>query len=96
MNALVRRLPIPLIVGTFLLLTQTGWFDGVIKVRGGDDPVYMSEDNPWAISGEARSTEAAVWFGTCGDANRRGHSAIARGEPGYRDELDPDGDGIAC
>lgn len=35
------------------------------------------------------------WTG-CGDARAAGTAPIYRGEPGYRAEMDGDGDGIAC
>ena len=36
-----------------------------------------------------------VWGG-CNDARAAGTMPIYRGEPGYRPEMDGDGDGIAC
>lgn len=36
-----------------------------------------------------------VWRG-CNDARAAGTAPIYRGEPGYRDGMDGDGDGIAC
>lgn len=97
MKAIVRRLPIPLIVGVFLLFTQTGWFDGAIKIWGGDDePVYMSEDNPWTIGYEKKTGAPAVYFANCAQAHASGQYSIRRGRPGYRPELDADGDGRAC
>ena len=36
------------------------------------------------------------YFGDCGEARESGEAPIYRGEPGYRDALDRDGDGVAC
>lgn len=35
-------------------------------------------------------------WGGCNDARAAGTAPIYRGEPGYRDNMDGDGDGIAC
>lgn len=35
-------------------------------------------------------------WGGCNDARAAGTAPIYRGEPGYRDGMDGDGDGIAC
>lgn len=36
------------------------------------------------------------FFATCDGARLAGRAPLLRGEPGYRPELDPDGDGVAC
>lgn len=38
----------------------------------------------------------AVYYKNCGVALAEGAAPIAKGEPGYRTGLDPDGDGVAC
>jgi hypothetical protein len=38
----------------------------------------------------------AVHYKNCGVALAEGAAPIAKGEPGYRTGLDPDGDGVAC
>ena len=45
---------------------------------------------------EAASRPAPVFYAWCSDAHERGVYSIRRDEPGYRDELDADGDGLAC
>lgn len=35
-------------------------------------------------------------WGGCNDARAAGAAPIYRGEPGYREDMDGDGDGIAC
>lgn len=36
------------------------------------------------------------YFENCSEAREAGEAPIYRSEPGYRDELDRDGDGVAC
>ena len=36
------------------------------------------------------------YFSDCGEARAAGEAPIYRGEPGYRDGLDRDDDGVAC
>lgn len=43
-----------------------------------------------------KSSESDVYFNNCSEAKASGYSNIRRGEPGYRDKLDRDHDGIAC
>ncbi|WP_086007978.1 excalibur calcium-binding domain-containing protein [Nocardia concava] len=38
----------------------------------------------------------SVYYKTCADAKRAGAAPLHRGDPGYRPDLDRDGDGIAC
>ncbi|HEX5522814.1 MAG TPA: excalibur calcium-binding domain-containing protein [Pedococcus sp.] len=39
---------------------------------------------------------APAYYANCDAARRAGAAPIRRGEPGYRRDLDRDGDGIAC
>ncbi|SBV31861.1 Excalibur [uncultured Sphingopyxis sp.] len=39
---------------------------------------------------------SAVYFGNCREARAAGAAPLYRGQPGYRPEMDGDGDGIAC
>jgi hypothetical protein len=39
---------------------------------------------------------AAVYYADCAAAEAAGAAPISRGRPGYRTELDRDGDGVAC
>lgn len=47
-------------------------------------------------SKKKKSDSNDVYFNSCKEAKASGYSNIRRGEPGYRDKLDRDGDGIAC
>jgi hypothetical protein len=37
-----------------------------------------------------------VYYDNCSEARENGAESIEEGEPGYREELDRDGDGVAC
>ncbi|MBY0521000.1 MAG: excalibur calcium-binding domain-containing protein [Sphingomonas sp.] len=43
-----------------------------------------------------REPQAGDQWGGCNDARLAGTSPIYQGEPGYREDMDGDGDGIAC
>ena len=38
----------------------------------------------------------AIYYPSCNAARAAGAAPIYRGQPGYREEMDGDGDGIAC
>jgi hypothetical protein len=40
--------------------------------------------------------EQSVYFPDCAAATAAGKAPMQQSQPGYRAELDPDGDGIAC
>jgi hypothetical protein len=49
------------------------------------------------MSAEERAAiENSVTYSGCGEASAAGAAPLHRGEPGYRDYFDGDGDGIAC
>lgn len=52
-------------------------------------PVTDVPDQPTA-------EESSVYYKNCGQARAAGAAPIDAGEPGYRPELDPDHDSIAC
>ena len=41
-------------------------------------------------------TASSAYYGDCGDARAAGAAPLHAGEPGYRSDLDRDGDGVAC
>lgn len=45
---------------------------------------------------EVARIEASAFFPNCSAARAAGAAPIYRGEPGYRGQMDGDGDGIAC
>jgi hypothetical protein len=50
---------------------------------------------PARRSGNARAASSA-FYGGCREARAAGVTPLHRGDPGYRIEMDGDGDGIAC
>ncbi|WP_404979369.1 excalibur calcium-binding domain-containing protein [Candidatus Nanosynbacter lyticus] len=46
--------------------------------------------------GDTDESEDDVYYANCSEARADGAESIREGEPGYREELDRDGDGIAC
>ena len=40
--------------------------------------------------------EDDIYYENCSEARADGAESIREGEPGYREELDRDGDGVAC
>ncbi|MGW7461896.1 excalibur calcium-binding domain-containing protein [Streptomyces sp. NPDC054797] len=60
------------------------------------DPVTPAEPSE-ATTSAAPATEApSAYYRRCADARAAGAAPLHRGEPGYRSELDRDGDGVAC
>ena len=58
-----------------------------------------STQAPTSASAEAPArsqVEASRYFSGCNEARAAGAAPIRVGEPGYREEMDGDGDGIAC
>ena len=54
---------------------------------------------PWAVSMDlqrARAPQPGDYWSGCRSAKAAGTAPIYVGEPGYRAEMDGDGDGIAC
>jgi Excalibur calcium-binding domain len=42
------------------------------------------------------TVEKTRYFASCSEARDAGAAPLYSGQPGYRTEFDPDGDGIAC
>jgi Excalibur calcium-binding domain len=50
-----------------------------------------------AVAAEAvERTERSVYYRGCNEVRAAGRAPLYRGDPGYRDGMDGDGDGIAC
>ena len=47
-------------------------------------------------AGERARIEASVFYSGCNEVRALGKAPIHAGDPGYRAEMDGDGDGIAC
>jgi hypothetical protein len=54
----------------------------------------------WAAAGrspeENQTRERSRYFSGCAEARAAGAAPIYRGQPGYREAMDGDSDGIAC
>lgn len=81
---------------------------GVAGVLLGAGSVAISEGGPAKVSGAAKAVAVSTgmmrarqpqtgdyWSG-CNEAREAGTAPIYAGEPGYREGLDGDSDGIAC
>lgn len=56
-----------------------------------------AHSTPSAKPGQtSEEIEASVYYANCDAARAAGHSPLMSGDPGYRPELDADGDGVAC
>jgi Excalibur calcium-binding domain len=42
------------------------------------------------------AVESSVYYSRCDEARAAGAAPIYRGQPGYREEMDGDSDGVAC
>lgn len=54
---------------------------------------------PFAVSmgwARAREPQEGDWWPGCDPVREAGSAPLYAGEPGYRDEMDGDGDGVAC
>jgi hypothetical protein len=59
--------------------------------------VERTEGRSAALSAPAdRAKLRSVYYRYCEDARQAGAAPLFRGQPGYRDALDRDGDGVAC
>jgi hypothetical protein len=63
--------------------------DGRAILSAGLRPVAAPE-------GQTREPQAGDYWENCSAARRAGVSSINASEPGYREEMDGDGDGVAC
>lgn len=86
-----------------LVVTGIGWGVSMFQSTGGERPEegqYMSSDNPWSLASgaddRAGATESSVYYSGCDAARAAGAAPIYRGQPGYREGMDGDNDGIAC
>ena len=96
-----------LLAGSGYILLQMGGIDGILtKLDRSDGTVerrYNTGTDPWSIPDPAteelkaqQAIQSSRFFKNCDAARRAGVAPIRIGEPGYRDILDGDGDGIAC
>ncbi|HEY0313371.1 MAG TPA: excalibur calcium-binding domain-containing protein [Allosphingosinicella sp.] len=63
---------------------------------GGPTGVRVASDAGAGAAPERSRIEASVYYSGCNAARAAGAAPIYAGQPGYRPEMDGDGDGIAC
>ena len=56
----------------------------------GGQPVGLTSE------ASASSSSPSIYYSRCAEARAAGAAPLRVGEPGYRSELDADGDGVAC
>lgn len=72
---------------------------GSIALSDGGPSAILSGLKPIAVSAglmRARSPQEGDYWPGCDSARAAGTAPIYAGEPGYREGMDGDGDGIAC
>lgn len=84
-----------LLWGAVLLGTAAGyvWSASPPPVPGDGSVV---ETSPAAPTASPQETENTAYYPNCDAARATGNAPIFAGQPGYRSELDADGDGRAC
>lgn len=81
-----------------LLIGGVAGVGSVAASDGGGEQV-LSAANSLAVRMDiqrARPPQEGDFWGGCNSARAAGTAPIYRGEPGYRPEMDGDGDGVAC
>jgi Excalibur calcium-binding domain len=71
---------------------------GAIAVTIAGSPVAQGAPSTTTTTSPspAPTTGSSIYYPNCRAACQAGAAPIYRGQPGYRDALDRDGDGIAC
>jgi Excalibur calcium-binding domain len=60
-------------------------------------PITAEEKAAASVAAEqARQVERSVYYAGCNEVRATGKAPLYRGDPGYREGMDGDGDGIAC
>lgn len=53
-------------------------------------------DSAWSAGNPISITERSVFYAGCDEVRATGNAPLYAGQPGYRIEMDGDGDGVAC
>ncbi len=80
-------------------LGGAGFGLGTVAFSPGGTASIMTTARPWAVTlglARARPPQPGDYWRGCGEARTAGTAPIYQGEPGYREGMDGDGDGIAC
>ncbi|HEY5484710.1 MAG TPA: excalibur calcium-binding domain-containing protein [Propionibacteriaceae bacterium] len=65
-------------------------------VETGTRTTTMAQATTTAAAATAPQTTTSVYYTNCVQASKAGVAPITIGQPGYRTELDPNGNGVAC
>ena len=92
---MARVAPLRILGAGALALAGLGW-SGAVGAQA------LEQDRPRRIPAGAPRLSAGpvvpvqTYYRNCDDARAMGAAPLHRGAPGYRPELDADGDGVAC
>lgn len=93
------------ILVAYVAYLGSAYFFGNSSNTGSNHTQHKSSSSSGAINPSSRHydpidedepSEDDVYYENCSEAREDGAESIRKGEPGYREELDRDGDGIAC
>ncbi|MEW6576194.1 MAG: excalibur calcium-binding domain-containing protein [Pseudomonadota bacterium] len=59
-------------------------------------PPLTEKEKAAAEEAKAREVEQSVYYSGCNEVRAAGKAPLYSGDPGYREGMDGDGDGIAC
>jgi Excalibur calcium-binding domain len=81
-----------------MVMSPEGRADIAAKLTEAVDDAGEVADDISVAAGitRAREPQPGDFWGGCNDARTAGTAPIYRGEPGYREDMDGDSDGIAC
>lgn len=90
--------PVPMLIVGALVVGLAGGAASVAVEAGSIDPIIetISPMKHGVRDWRSRPPRAGDYWQGCNDARAAGTAPIYDDEPGYRPEMDGDGDGIAC
>lgn len=83
------------VVGIMAAAALVGAGAGAVAANDGD----LTPVKEWAVSAgmvRENSPQPGAYYRNCDAARAAGVAPLYRSEPGYREPLDADGDGVAC
>ena len=79
-----------------LIAITIGTLIGYLSARTDDGEMRLSLLSTEVAQSFRSNDPSRAYYRNCAHARRSGAAPISRGQPGYRSELDADGDGVAC
>lgn len=83
-----------ILVGAALVGVFGGSIWANVSTRGYSSPIDIA--SPASPSKVQQITAKLVRYSGCNEVRALGKDPLYRGDPGYREEMDGDGDGVAC